>query len=439
MNPLAHGHTPKMRPLAARRSAVVAALDIGTSKVVCLIGRLNPKPPQDVLTRRSHSIEVIGIGHVRAAGMKAGAVVDMAAAESAVRHAVHCAERMAKVQIESVIVPIAAGRIASERYAATVQLHRPVSEADIERVLAAGHHHSVREGRVVLHSLPISFSLDDTRGVREPRGMVGQKLGVEMHCATADLAPARNLMLTIEHCHLAVEAMVSAAYVSGLAVLADDEADLGAAVVDIAAGTTTTAVFSGGRFIHADGFALGGAHITMDIARGLATSLADAERIKMAHGNAIAGSSDDRDTIPVPQVDEADQGGPNLVSRATLSRIIRPRIEEILEMVRDRLAESPFAGLPRGRVVLTGGGSQLTGLGELAARIFKRQVRLGRPLGISGLPEPAKGPAFATAAGLLVYPQAAHLEHFEPRRTRHLMTGTDGYFARVGRWLRDGF
>ncbi len=439
MNPLAHGLTPKMRPLSPRRSAVIAAVDIGTSKIACLIGRLTPKPPQEVLTRRSHSVEVIGIGHVRAAGMKAGAVVDLAAAENAVRHAVHCAERMAKVQIESVVVPLTAGRIGSELYAATVQLHRPVSDGDIERVLAAGNHHSVREGRVILHSLPISFSIDDTKGVREPRGMVGQKLSVEMHCATADLAPARNLMLTVEQCHLAVEAMVSAAYVSGLAVLADDEADLGAAVVDIGAGTTTIAVFSGGRFVHADGFALGGQHITMDVARGLTTSLADAERIKALHGSAISDSFDDRDTVAVPQVDEADHGGPNLVSRAALARIIKPRIEEMLEMVRDRLAASPFAGLPRGRVVLTGGGSQLTGLGELAARIFKRQVRLGRPLGISGLPEPAKGPAFATAAGLLVYPQAAYLEQFEPRRTRHLMTGTDGYFAKVGRWLRDGF
>jgi cell division protein FtsA len=143
--------------------------------------------------------------------------------------------------------------------------------------------------------------------------------------------------------------------------------------------------------------------------------------------------------ITVPPVDDEDREPPQFVSRASLVRIIKPRIEEILEMVRDRLAVSPFASEPRGRVVLTGGASQLTGLPELAARMLGRPVRIGRPLGIAGLPDSIKGPAFAVAAGLLVYPQAAHLEHFEPRRTRHLMTGTGGYIARVGRWLRESF
>jgi cell division protein FtsA len=143
--------------------------------------------------------------------------------------------------------------------------------------------------------------------------------------------------------------------------------------------------------------------------------------------------------ITVPPVDDEDREPPQFVSRASLVRIIKPRIEEILEMVRDRLAVSPFAAEPRGRVVLTGGACQLTGLPELAARMLGRPVRIGRPLGIAGLPDANKGPAFAVAAGLLVYPQAAHLEHFEPRRTRHLMTGTSGYIARVGRWLRESF
>jgi cell division protein FtsA len=142
-------------------------------------------------------------------------------------------------------------------------------------------------------------------------------------------------------------------------------------------------------------------------------------------------------TVPSAGVDEREP--PHVVSRATLVRIVKPRAEEILEMARDRLARSPFAADPRGRVVLTGGGCQLTGFAELAARILGRQVRIGRPLGVGGLPEAAKGPAFAAAAGLLIYPQFAYLEHFEPRRTRQLRAGTDGYFARVGRWLRESF
>jgi cell division protein FtsA len=143
--------------------------------------------------------------------------------------------------------------------------------------------------------------------------------------------------------------------------------------------------------------------------------------------------------ITVPPVEDDDREPPQFVSRAGLVRIIKPRVEEILEMVRDRLAASPFAVEPRARVILTGGGSQLTGLAELAGRILGRPVRIGRPLGISGLVEAARGPAFAVAAGLLVYPQAAHLEHFEPRRTRRVMTGTGGYITRVGRWLRESF
>jgi cell division protein FtsA len=260
-----------------------------------------------------------------------------------------------------------------------------------------------------------------------------------MHVVTADVAPVRNLMLAVERCHLAVGAMVATPYVAGLSVLADDEADLGAAVVDIGAGTTTTAVFSGGRFVHADGFALGGNHVTLDLARGLTACIADAERIKNLYGSAIPSPSDDRDMITVPPVGEDDREPPHLVPRALLVRIISPRVEEILEMVRDRLAASPFAADPRGRVILTGGASQLAGVPELAGKILGRQIRTGRPLGIGGLPDAAKGPAFAVAAGLLVYPQMAYLEHFEPRHTRQLMSGTDGYLARVGRWLRESF
>ena len=153
----------------------------------------------------------------------------------------------------------------------------------------------------------------------------------------------------------------------------------------------------------------------------------------------LAGGADERDMITVPPVGDDEREPPQFVSRAQVTRIVRPRIEEILEMVRDRLAASPFAAEARGRVVLTGGGSQVTGLAELAAQILRRPVRIGRPLGISGLPEAAKSAAFAVAAGLLVYPQAAHLEHFEPRKTRRLMTGTGGYMARVGQWLRESF
>jgi cell division protein FtsA len=383
-------------------------------------------------------IEVIGFSHTGSRGMKAGHVIDLAEAEAAVRHAVDLAERQARCQVQSVVVSVSAGRIASELFAASIDVASDVTDYDIAKVLAAGSRRSVREGRVVLHSLPIGYMLDDERGIRDPRGMLANRFGVDMHVVTADIAAARNLMLAVERCHLTVEAMAVSPFVAGLSALADDEADLGAALIDMGAGTTTVAVFSGGRFVHADGFALGGHHVTMDLARGLNTNIHDAERIKTLYGSVLAGGLDEREMITVP-IGGDDREPHQLVSRATLTRIVKPRLEEILEMVRDRLAASPFASEPRARVIVTGGASELTGFTELAACILGRPVRIGRPLGIAGLPDAAKGPAFAVATGLLVYPQAAHLEHFEPRHTRRFMTATSGYVARVGRWLRESF
>ena len=211
----------------------------------------------------------------------------------------------------------------------------------------------------MLHSLPIGYALDAATGIREPRGMLGHRFGVDMHMVTADVATVRNLMLAVERCHISIEALVASPYVAGLACLADDEADLGAACIDLGAGTTTLAVFSGGRFVHADGFALGSHHVTMDLARGLNTRIADAERIKAIYGSVLTGGSDERDMITVPPVGDDEREPPQFVSRAQVVRIIKPRIEEILEMVRDRLAASPFASEPRARVVLTGGASQI--------------------------------------------------------------------------------
>ncbi len=432
--------TPKMKPVSPRRAAAVAALDVGTSKIVCMIARLEPQAPQDVLRRRSHGVRVLGFSHIAAGGMKAGSVVDLEEAEVMVRQAIDMAESQAGLQLESVVASLSGGRLGSERFIAGIDLaNGVVTDAEIARVLAAASRHSVRDGRAVLHSLPIGYALDAAAGIREPRGMLGRRFGVDMHMVTADVATVRNLMLTVERSHLSIEAMAATPYVAALASLADDEADLGAAIIDMGAGTTTFAVFSGGRFVHADGFALGGAHVTMDLARGLNARIADAERIKAIYGSVLSGASDEREMITVPPVGDDDREPPQFVSRAALTRIIKPRVEEILEMLRDRLAASPFAAEPRGRVVLTGGASQLAGIADLAARVLGRPVRVGRPLGIAGLPDAAKGPAFAVAAGLLVYPQAAHLEHFEPRKTRALMTGTGGYMARVGQWLRESF
>jgi cell division protein FtsA len=276
--------------------------------------------------------------------------------------------------------------------------------------------------------------------MHDPTGMVGETLGVDMHVVTADEAPLRNLELAINRCHLEVETVVATPYAAALSALVDDEAELGVAVVDMGGGTTTLSVFHAGEFVHADAIAVGGQHVTLDIARGLSTNLADAERIKARHGSALQSTSDEKDILTIPPVGESERDHPNTVPRSALTRIIRPRVEETLEMTRDMLGRSGFSEQIGKRVVLTGGASQLTGLAETARRMLNRNVRLGRPLGIQGLPEAAKSPAFAVAVGLAIYPQVAKIEQFRARKLPMLsMTGTDGYLARMGRWIRDSF
>jgi cell division protein FtsA len=437
-----HGSTTgvsRVKPLGSRRSMTVSVLDVGSTKICCMIARLKPRDA-DRHRRRTHNIEVLGFASTRSRGIKSGVVVDLEQAERAIRLAVDAAERMAEVTVNSLIVNISCGRLHSETFSASIEIDGPITAGDIHRVLAAGGAHSISDGRMVLHALPIGYALDDNRGMHDPTGMLGESLGVDMHVVTADEAPLRNLELAVNRCHLEVETVVATPYASGLAALVDDEADLGVACIDMGGGTTTLSVFHDGEFVHADAIAIGGQHVTLDIARGLSTNLADAERIKARHGSALSSISDEKDILTIPPVGEDERDHPNSVPRSALIRIIRPRVEETLEMARDMLANSGFANQLGKRVVLTGGASQLTGLEETARRILGRSVRIGRPLGINGLPEAAKSPAFAAAVGLIIYPQVARIEQFRARQPMRLSrTGTDGYFARVGRWFRDSF
>jgi cell division protein FtsA len=442
MSLFSQGLTPRLKPLSSRRSATMSVLDVGTSKVVCLIAELLPTESSERLRGRTHLARIIGIGHTRSQGLKGGAVVDLEAAERSIRMAVDAAERMAKVEVQSVIVNQTGGRLGSQSFAASVDLRLgSVADQDVRRVLAAAASHSVRPGRAVLHALPTGFALDGQPGVTDPRGLMGQSLAVDMHVVTGEGAAARNLMLAVERCNLAVEAVVATPYASGLSALVDDEAEMGVVLIDMGGGTTSIGVFAQGHLMHADGVAVGGHHITMDLARGLSTKVSAAERLKTLYGGTMLTASDERDIITVPSVDEDERDQQNQVPKSQLIRIIRPRVEEILELARDRLKAAGFSNEAGRRVVLTGGACQLTGLPELARTVLGGQVRIGRPLGIKGLPEAAKGPPFAASVGLLVYPQVAHIEHFEPRSSGgYLATGTDGgYLTRVGRWLKDSF
>ncbi len=436
-----HFGLPRLKPLSSKRSHIVSVLDIGSTKVVCMIGRLTPREESEILPGRTHDIEIIGIGHQRSRGIKTGVIADLDALESVIRLAVDAAERMAGLTVESLIVNLTAGRLGSDVYTATIDLGgQEVELNDLKKVLSAACQQSLRQDRAVLHSLATGFSLDGERGIRDPLSMYGDMLGVDMHVVTAERAALKNLELSVNRAHLSVEGIVATPYASGLAALVDDEVELGCAAIDMGGGTTTISVFAEGKLVHTDAVGLGGHHVTTDLARGLSTRIEDAERLKVVHASAMSNSSDERELISIPPIGEDERDLPTQVPRALVSRIVGARIEETMELIRDRIQRSGFSPIVGKRVVLTGGASQLTGLADVARKILARNVRIGRPMGVSGLPTAAKGPAFSTAVGLMIYPQVADMEtHASQSGLLLSLGGNNSRIARMGQWLKESF
>ena len=425
--------------IRSKRQRIVAALDVGTSKICCLIAKTSPAPDWFEGKGEAVQFEVLGFDHTRAEGLKAGMVAHLDSAEACIRSAVDAAERMAGVTVEDVHVSVTCGRLRSESFSASVALPSgAVREDDILRLLAGGRQYAARDKRSVLHALPMSYCIDENSWISEPQGMCGERLSVELHAVTADEVAMRNIMLCVERCHLGVASLVAAPYASALSVITPDEAKFGVACIDFGAGTTTLSVFDDGHFIHADGIALGGNAITTDIARTLGAPLEHAERLKTLHGSAFATISDEREIITYPAVTGLPQPSLNQITKAQLALIIRPRIEEILDLMRRRLAASGVASEATQHLVLTGGGSQLTGIAELATNMFGRTARLGRPRSLSGLPAVAAAPDFASSIGLLLQWERGDDRLSGRAEQRFLRTGT-GYFARVGEWIRDNF
>ena len=433
---------PKLSRLSTGRSTTISVLDVGSSKICCMIAKLRPQGGSSVLPGRSHSVEVLGFGHQRSLGIKSGVVVDMDEAEKAIRLAVDGAERSAGLTVDSLILSVAAGRLGSDTFSSSIMLGgREVESSDVKAVLMAGHEHAERDDRSTLHALPIGYSIDQEHGIKDPVSMVGEELGVDMHIVSADIAPLRNLENCINRSHLSVDAMVAAPYASGLSALVDDEARMGCACIDMGGGTTTVSIFLNGRLVFADAIAIGGNHVTMDLARVLSTRVSDAERLKVLYGKSVPAQMDENEMVAVPPIGDDPHAMPYQISVSQMSQVIRPRIEETFEFVRERINRSGFAGAVGKRIVLTGGASQLAGVNEVATRILGGNIRLGRPMGVAGLPKTAKGPAFSAAAGLLIYPQIAGLEYVD-RSTgaaKLLAQSGSGTFARMGRWLKESF
>lgn len=411
------------------RNGLIAALDVGSTKVCCFIARV-----QD-----DGSPRIVGIGHQVARGMRGGAVVDMEELEHSIRAAVEAAEDMAGERVKTVVVNVSGGAPQSANVKVEVAMNgHAVNEADIRRMLDHGRAHHEAADRELVHAIPVDYTIDGNEGIRDPRGMYGERLGVAIHVISAAIGPVRNLQTVVHRCHLDIESRVVSPYASGLACLVEDEKELGVTCIDMGGGTTSIAVFLGGQLVHTDVIGVGGHHVTNDIARGLSTPLAYAERMKTLYGSAIPSPADDREMLKVPLVGEDEDGASNQVPRSMLIQIIQPRLEETFELVRSYLEQGGFDKLAGRRVVLTGGASQMQGVRDLAGLVLDKQVRLGRPVGLQGLPEATGGPAFSTCGGLIRYA----LAHAPPTsRGKRASTGEPGSskLGRFGSWFKSNF
>ena len=367
----------------------IAVVDIGSSKIACLIAQREP----------SFGIKIIGSGISESHGLKCGAVVDMEAAEKDIRSAVANAEKKASVTVQSVHVNVAVKSIQSKSLSVQTEFATGiVNDGSCKRVLDYSLAEISQPESTILHAIPLNWSVDDERGILDPRGMFGNRLGVDMHCVTAGIGPLRNLAHCVERSHLSMSSVMVSPYAAGIGVLTSDERDLGVALIDMGGGITTVSIFHDNNLINVDALPIGGKNVTLDIARGLTTPLEAAERIKRVYGSALHGSNDDSVMIPCPPMGAQDELSYH--PHELLTSIIRSRVEETFEILKEKIWNSGQEVNFR-RIVLTGGGSQLNGVRELAEYVFNKKVRIGLPHGVMGLSEGISEPDFSVVVGLL--------------------------------------
>ena len=404
----------QMRRQAMARG-VLAVLDIGTSKITCIVLQFDG-PSQFRETdgvgpmAGQSSFRVIGQFTTQSRGVRYGEIETMAETERCVRHAVQGAQKQAGVRVDHVIATISGARPSSYGLAGEIPLRSgKVTEEDVAAVLASCDAPDFGKNREVLHAQPVNFAVDARSGLSDPRDIVGNRLAVDMHVLTIDGSAASNLVHCIRRCDLELAGVGSAAYAAGRAALVEDEQELGAACVDMGGGVTGVSLFLKKHMIFADAVRMGGDLVTRDISQGLRVPLATAEWLKTRHGGLEATGRDDREMIDVTNVPGAEPRGDTWqderrsVSRADLIGIMRPRVEEILDGVRDVLDAAGFDQMPSRQVVLTGGGCQIPGLDTLAARILGQNVRIGRPLRIQGLAQQHTAPCHAATVGLALH------------------------------------
>ncbi|MBP5698107.1 MAG: cell division protein FtsA [Alphaproteobacteria bacterium] len=402
------------------RSPVIAALDIGTSKVCCIIARVKDK-----------KVSILGYGYNASKGIKNGVVVDINQATIAVCNAVEAAEQMANERITNVVVNVSGEKTRSVIRSSTVSLHknRPVSDEDVKKVTDKGLMKVNVEGNEPIHFLTMGYHVDNNEEVKNPINIYGDNLSVDILLGLYPRSMYKNLMTVVESSHLDIDMRAFSAYASGLACLVDDERELGATIIDIGGGTTSIASFKNGHPVYFSSIPVGGVNVTNDIALGLTTSFNYAEEIKNRHGCAFLISQDEREIINVYPVGEEDDSSIKQIFRSDLINIISPRVEEIFEIVGRKLDEAGYKNTVSHRVVLTGGASQLPGMREVASMVLDKQVRIGRPRNIENIPQVLHNPTFSTALGLLLF-AVNNMERKIVKKV-NVSTSSTGVFAKI--------
>ncbi|PPR76985.1 MAG: Cell division protein FtsA [Alphaproteobacteria bacterium MarineAlpha2_Bin1] len=414
--------------MVVSRNKLLSALDVGTSKVCCFIARFI----------NNDDFEIIGIGHQISKGIKGGSVIDMQKTEDSIRGAIDAAEKMAGEKIKETYICFSGAKTSSEILNEEITVTGDlIRNTDLKRVIQQVKP-NINNDYEILHELPIGFSIDGTVGIKDPRGMFGSKLGIQTHIISALSGPMNNLRLCAERGHISVNSFALSSYVAGLATMVEDELRLGATLIDMGEGTTSISVFSNNEMIYSTSIPIGGGHITSDIVRGLGTPSVHAERVKTLYGNVFPVPNDDREIIETPSLGDEDSNL-NQVPRSILLGIIRPRVEEILEMVREKIEMSGTNVIAGRRVVITGGSSQLQGISELAARVLDKQVRIGKPINIPGLAEATNGPAFSACAGLLLFATRKSIPVIEEVNNLTWSKYKGNNLIKLGKWLFQNF
>lgn len=412
--------------MARVNNKIFTVLDIGSTKIVCIIARNNVHG----------ELEVLGLGHQVSNGIRAGIITDINAAETSILGAIHDAERESGINVDNLVISVSGSKVESH----VIQMEHDVggheiTARDLKMISDEACSSFDSEKYDIIHCVPVEYELDSEGGIDDPIGMFGHVIRAKLHVVTFLSTSLINIVNCLGRCHVNVDRCVSSAYASGLACLTEDERDLGSIVIDFGGEHTNLAIFRNGSLINVDSVPLGGVNMSKDIAWGLSTDKVSAERIKTLYGSVMPVKSDAYDRISIPQPEGNTTEVAMKVTKADLTEILQPRMEEILDMIKRRLHESGISIAASSRIVLTGGAAQITGLSDFAENTFGKQIRLAKPSYIAGLRDKAEDPSFATAVGMLKFLTAESADMLN-NHNESLWSG--GYVGKFVNWLRFG-